>query len=557
MKFKSINTALLIALITTSCLPAVTVVPPTETVVPLPTFTSTPLAVSAIVTSVPDTAVPTSEQMVSLSPVGPWLVYRYNPLSPGFADVGPIPEEFVLLNPDGSGRLLITLPMCNDQVNSFLPEGENLNNYMAIIDKDIYIFRPLQATGLLIHRQLGYSYCNTYFQGNEKGGLLASFFQASKDVSPELILYELPGGNIRERFPLVRCSKDTDVCEQNRLNWPGMMHQQPRWSPNGRYLAFVAILDAASSDLFVYDRQNGNLQRLTNRPDWVGPIEWSPDGMRIIMQELVNDNEFLFDPDSKAPSSVWSVSLNTHEMKLLYRTSDAHSPQNTLFWLDDQRFIACEGFLVNADQASHLRFVDMETGTNRNLFDGDFVMESYDPIHETFAIYQLESEKYPQGIYLVSMTSGTIRYLDDLPDNLAFPDWDENTGLFVSSSGCENAPQSVQAFDYQGNVKCIPKPMPIPTPLQTASYPAPNEEWSLSIKDGLWLETASQTALLVSKETPSDVIWCPDSSCFFFSVLQPNHSWNLYHVSLPDLIVKWVDNGIESSGTYQWLGVEP
>jgi len=49
--------------------------------------------------------------------------------------------------------------------------------------------------------------------------------------------------------------------------------QEPQWSPNGRYLAFAAVLDADSSDLFIYDAQDSSLRRLTNGPDWIGPIE--------------------------------------------------------------------------------------------------------------------------------------------------------------------------------------------------------------------------------------------------------------------------------------------
>jgi WD40 repeat protein len=467
----------------------------------------------------------------------------------GGGEMGPTPEEFVLLNQDGSGHTLITL--YGD--DSFLMEGDNSANYMVEIDGDIYVFRPSEAKGLHICRQVWYLGCHTFFSGDEKGGLLASFYQDSDDVSPELILYELPSGKIRERFPLVRCSKDTSLCEEFRSNWPEMMRQQAQWSPNGRYLAFVAILDATSSDLLVYDTQNGNLRRLTNGPDWVGPIEWSPDGTQIIMQEILNDKEFLFDPYSEPPSSVWSVSVSTSEIKLLYSTDDAYTIQNILLWQDDKHFIAYQGFLVNADQARDLRLVDTETGTNQIMFNDVFIAASFDPVHDVVALYAPYTENcVPNAICLVSMKDGTIRALEDPPATLSFPRWDENTGLFVSSSDCESDPQSLQAVNYQGTLRCVPKS----TPDLDSLYPAPNEKWSLSIKDGLWLEGSGQPAILVNKEAPSDVMWCPESNCFFFSVLQQHGRWNLYHVSLPDLNVKLLVEGIGSTGTYQWLGVE-
>jgi len=197
----------------------------------------------------------------------------------------------------------------------------------------------------------------------------------------------------------------------------------------------------------------------------------------------------------------------------------------------------------------------MDAGTNRMLFDDWFVMQSFDPIHETLAIFKQVTEKSPEGIYLASIKTGTLRRLNEPPYAPDFQ-WDAGTGLFVSSYDCQDDPQSLQAFDYQGNFICVPKPTPTPAPMGIDSYPAPNGKWNISVKDGLWLETESKPAIQVSPEIASDIIWCPDSSCFFFSVLRQNQQWTLYRVSLPDLAIKTVDEGIESVGSYQWLGGE-
>jgi hypothetical protein len=555
MKFKNINAVLFIALILTSCAPAITVVSPTETAVPMPTFTPIPPTATVAPTLTPENVEPTSEPTGPLSAEGPWLVYLHNSPRLGFADLSPVPPEFVILNQDGSGRASITLPECYGRVDTFLMEGGNLVNHIMQHNGGLYLFRPSDATGMLVYRQLWYSVCHTYFNGDEKGGLLASIYQAADDAVPELIIYELPGGKIRDRFPLVRCGENAKVCNQYRSNWSEMGTQKPQWSPNGRHLAFAAILDTDSSDLFVYDAQDGSLRRLTNGPDWVGPIEWSRDGTQIIMQEILNEFEYFFAPSSVAPSSVWSVSVSTNEIKLLYPTNGAYAQQNILRWLDDRRFIAYEGFLVNADQARNLRFVDMEAGTNRILFDGPFVEARFDPIHETFALYTLVTEKYQQGWYLVSMKNNTIRSLGGPPHISNFVEWDSETGLFVSEDDCENDPQSLQAFDYQGNFNCVPKPTP--DPLEAATYPSPDGKWTLSVNDGLWLEADGKPPVPISQEIPTDVIWCPNSSCFFFSDFQPDkEAWTLYRVSLPDLTITLVDEGIQSKGSYQWLGGE-
>jgi hypothetical protein len=308
------------------------------------------------------------------------------------------------------------------------------------------------------------------------------------------------------------------------------MRQRPRWSPNGRYLAFVALL-----------------------------IEWSPDGTRIVMQELLNDFEFLFDPHSKPPSSVWSVSVSTGEIQLLYSTGEAFAGQTILYWLDDQRFIAYEGFLGNADQARNLRLVDMEAGTSRVLFNGVFVAASFDPVHEVFVIFEQGTEKcLPGWICLVSLKDGTIRIPQNPPAYMSSPSWDEDTGVFLSGEPCENDPQRLQALDYRGNFICV---LPLaPTPTQTSveavRYPAPNGQSSVSVKDGLWLETEGKPAVQLSQQAASNVIWCPDSNCFFFFTPQQDHTLSLYRVSVPDLTVNIVDEGIEFPDGIQWLGGE-
>lgn len=542
-------TVLLVALILTSCAPAVPVVSPTETVVRLPTFTSIPQMATPPPTQTPEHPTATMAPAVPLDAQGPWLLYVRNSPRPGMMDVSEVPPEFILLNQDGSGFTPITL---DSSVDHFLMNGLNSANDMAPYDDRLYLFRPSEATGVAICGTMLYFCSDSFFTGDETGGLLTSIDQAADDSAPELRIYELPAGNLRDHIPLVKCTKDVNTCEKVRSIWREMREPKPTWSPNGRYLAFAAIPDATSSDLFVYDPQDGSVRRLTHGPDWVGPIEWSPDGTQIIMQEILNGDMDTYGPSSAVPSSVWSVSVNTNEIRMIL-TGGAYMQQNILRWLDDRRFIAYEGSLRDPMYgALNLRFVDMDAGTSRILFDDWFVMQSFDPVHETLAISKQITEKSPEGTLLISIKTGTVSRLNEPPYVPDFQ-WDSGTGLFVSSYDCQDDPQSFQAFDYRGNFSCVPKPTPTPEPIEITSYPAPNGQWTLLVKEGLWMEAKDKPAVSISQETASEVIWCPDSSCFFFSALQPNQQRTLYYVSLPDLTVKKVDEGITSRGAYQWL----
>jgi dipeptidyl aminopeptidase/acylaminoacyl peptidase len=71
----------------------------------------------------------------------------------------------------------------------------------------------------------------------------------------------------------------------------------PRWSPDGRYLAFLSARgDEAEkkkgAQVWLLDRQGGEAQKLTDIKGGISDVAWSPDGRRLCL--VVND----FDPSS-------------------------------------------------------------------------------------------------------------------------------------------------------------------------------------------------------------------------------------------------------------------
>ena len=88
-----------------------------------------------------------------------------------------------------------------------------------------------------------------------------------------------------------RDKRDTDV---HMVRWDGSRtvrltatianESQPRWSPDGRYLAFVSKRgDASAAQLWLLDRSGGEAQRLTDFSEGVNDYAWSPDGKRIVV----------------------------------------------------------------------------------------------------------------------------------------------------------------------------------------------------------------------------------------------------------------------------------
>jgi dipeptidyl aminopeptidase/acylaminoacyl peptidase len=57
----------------------------------------------------------------------------------------------------------------------------------------------------------------------------------------------------------------------------------PRWSPDGRYLAFLSKRGAGKTQVWSLDRRGGEAQRLTDTVQDVDDFAWSPDSKRLVL----------------------------------------------------------------------------------------------------------------------------------------------------------------------------------------------------------------------------------------------------------------------------------
>ncbi|MCX6574596.1 MAG: S9 family peptidase, partial [Candidatus Aminicenantes bacterium] len=63
----------------------------------------------------------------------------------------------------------------------------------------------------------------------------------------------------------------------------GSSASRPRWSPDGKYLAFLSARGEAKTQVWLLDRNGGDSQQLTEVRQGVQSYDWSPDGRRLVL----------------------------------------------------------------------------------------------------------------------------------------------------------------------------------------------------------------------------------------------------------------------------------
>jgi dipeptidyl aminopeptidase/acylaminoacyl peptidase len=169
-----------------------------------------------------------------------------------------------------------------------------------------------------------------------------------------------------------------------RLTW-GEKDSSPRWSPDGRWLAFTSSRgdDKSPQQLYVLPAAGGEARRLTDGKESVSELEWSPDSTRIAYTMRVRDQAYDEEDESRrAPRRI---------RRLLYKLDGVG-------WTTDRR--------------SHIFVVSIDGGDPRQLTEGDCEnsQPAWSPDGAKIAFGSLRGERWDleflSRIYLIGADGG-------------------------------------------------------------------------------------------------------------------------------------------------------
>jgi eukaryotic-like serine/threonine-protein kinase len=118
-----------------------------------------------------------------------------------------------------------------------------------------------------------------------------------------------------------------DGSQRLQLSYPPLYASMPRWSPDGKQIAFFSVTSGKPSRIYVVSPAGGNPQELMPDDDHhqADPY-WSPDGRSLVFGGLY----------ASASTGIRILDLQTHQLTTLPGSQELFSPR----WSPDGRYIA-------------------------------------------------------------------------------------------------------------------------------------------------------------------------------------------------------------------------
>ena len=159
-------------------------------------------------------------------------------------------------------------------------------------------------------------------------------------------------------------SEPTNGGEAIPLTAEGVSSSHPRWSPDGKYLAFLSARNEGKTQLWLLNRSGGEAQRLTDTPQDVDDFAWSPDSNRLVVILRDASEEELAEANAKGKE----------------KDDKEKKPKTRKPWVIDRLQFKTDEVGYLDRRRAHLYVLELATKNLTQITSGD-----YDDAHPTWS----------------------------------------------------------------------------------------------------------------------------------------------------------------------------
>lgn len=177
------------------------------------------------------------------------------------------------------------------------------------------------------------------------------------------------------------------------LSAEGVSSSHPRWSPDGRFLAFLSARSEGKTQVWLLNRLGGEAQRLTNTIQDVENFVWSPDSTRLAL--------VLRDPSPEELEAAKSRDSAAKDEDASGKNDKDHKPSTRRPWVIDRLQFKMDEVGYLDRRRTHLYVFDIAARSVTQITSGDFddSQPAWSPDGRLLAFTSNRSQPDPDATY--------------------------------------------------------------------------------------------------------------------------------------------------------------
>ncbi len=288
------------------------------------------------------------------------------------------------------------------------------------------------------------------------------------------------------------------------------------WSADDTRLAFVAARDGDSADVYLFNRSDNSVTRISDEAGHAAALNWSPDGQ--LLQYL---SVYTFGTGAGATmESLWVYDFQVRDAQLLENLDS--NGEDFLAWTDNSHFlIASWGRMC---ESHNLRLVNATRLLSQVIVDGCFTAAAYDPEQKfgMFSVTEFNYENCPcgepmdagvrifgEGVgYPIVGEIGVKKFEQMIAYGIGFIPQGKLFTVYA-----DEGLQAIYSDNGKYSVDILPEVKGLtPNPSPTGEYWA----WASRIGTGLWITEDNSNPVEVSPLFNGIPLWSQDGQTIYY-----------------------------------------